>query len=299
MRQEKAEMNQGAVMLLITSLIWGSAFVAQTVAMEHVAPISFNAARFTLSGLALLPVLWLRRALGWDEERRYGAGKRGVRRQAGLLGGMLCGIFLFLGAGTQQAGLQYTTAGKAGFLTALYIILVPIYSIVLGRKPKLRVWIAALIALVGLYLLCVEGSLRLSRGDVFCILCAMVFPFQILTVEHFVQRTDPVFLACVEFLTVGALSFLYALIFEEPVFSGLRSALLPLLYTGLLSGSVAYTLQGVGQQKLKNPTAASLIISLEAVFAALAGWVLLQQVLSPQKLLGCVIMFAAIVLAQL
>ncbi len=293
------QQGTGAVLLLITALIWGCAFVAQSVAMDHVGPFTFCSARFLLSGLALVVFLLVRRALGWDEGRGMNLGRRRMRRNDGIVGGLICGVFLFLGAGLQQIGIQYTTAGKAGFLTALYIILVPIYSIFLGRAPKKKVWIAAVIALVGMYLLCMEERFGLSKGDMFCLFCAMAFPFQILAVDIFVQRTDPVFLSCVQFLTVALISFVFALIFETPEINALKAALLPLLYAGLMSGAVAYTLQVVGQEKMRNPSAASLIMSLESVFAALAGWILLHQAMTLRKIIGCIIMFAAIILAQI
>ncbi len=294
-----SQQGAGAVLLLITALIWGCAFVAQSVAMDHVGPFTFCAARFLLSGLALVVFLLIRKALGYDESRRMNVGRQRMRRQDGIVGGLICGFFLFLGAGLQQIGIQYTTTGKAGFLTALYIILVPIYSIFLGRPPKRRVWIAAVIALFGMYLLCMEERFGLSKGDMFCVFCALAFPFQILAVEHFVRYTDPVFLSCVQFLTVSVIAFVFALIFEKPELSALKQALIPLLYAGLMSGAIAYTFQVVGQEKMRNPSAASLIMSLESVFAALAGWVILHQALTPRKLLGCAIMFAAIVLAQI
>ncbi len=290
---------QGAVCLFITALIWGCAFVAQSVAMDHVGPFTFCAARFLLSGTALIPVILFRRERGLDGGYPKGSGRRRARFRTGIIGGMICGVFLFLGAGLQQIGIQYTTTGKAGFLTALYIILVPIYSTALGKRPRPVVALAAAIALVGMYLLCMEESFSLSKGDTFCVLCALAFPFQILCVDHFVQETDAVLLSCVQFLTVFVISLAAALLFETPSPADLYGALLPLLYAGLMSGAIAYTLQTVGQQKMQNPSAASLIMSLESVFAALAGWVLLGQALSPRKILGCAVMFAAIILAQI
>ena len=291
---------QGSLMLLVTAVIWGCAFVAQSVAMDYVGPFTFCAARFLLSGLALLAVLFIRSRLFSGVSFRAMNGRERARFRSGLTGGMVCGLFLFLGSGLQQVGIQYTTAGKAGFLTALYIILVPVYSILFfGKKPKGTVAAAALIALFGMYLLCMEGEFRLSKGDMFCLFCAFAFPFQILAVEHFVQETDPLLLSCVQYFTVFFIAGTLALLLETPDLSALGAVTVPVLYAGLLSGAVAYTLQMIGQQKIQNPTAASLIMSLESVFAALAGWVLLNQALSPRKILGCVIMFAAIILAQL
>ena len=293
------QQGAGAVLLLITALIWGCAFVAQSVAMDHLGPFTFCAARFLLSGVALVVFLLVRRVLGYNEGRGMNIGKKRMRRNDGIFGGIVCGIFLFLGAVLQQIGIQYTTTGKAGFLTALYIILVPIYSILLGRAPKRKVWAAAAIALFGMYLLCMEERFGLSRGDMFCVFCALAFPLQILSVEIFAQRTDPVFLSCVQFLTVAAITSVMALILEDPDAGALKAALVPLLYAGLMSGAVAYTLQVVGQEKMRNPSAASLIMSLESVFAALAGWIILHQTMTPRKIIGCAVMFAAIILAQI
>ena len=297
--RDTSQQGAGAVLLLITALIWGCAFVAQSVAMDHLGPFTFCAARFLLSGLALVVFLLVRRALGYNEGRGMNIGKKRMRRNDGIFGGIVCGIFLFLGAVLQQIGIQYTTTGKAGFLTALYIILVPIYSILLGRAPKRKVWAAAAIALFGMYLLCMEERFGLSRGDMFCVFCALAFPLQILSVEIFAQRTDPVFLSCVQFLTVAAITSVMALILEDPDAGALKAALVPLLYAGLMSGAVAYTLQVVGQEKMRNPSAASLIMSLESVFAALAGWIILRQTMTPRKIIGCAVMFAAIILAQI
>ncbi|MBQ7535563.1 MAG: DMT family transporter [Stomatobaculum sp.] len=289
----------GSVLLLVTAVIWGCAFVAQSVAMDFVKPFTFCAARFVLSGTALVPFLLIRKRMGFDDGCSIRSGRGRARFRTALTGGMICGCFLFLGSILQQIGIQYTTTGKAGFLTALYIILVPIYSTFLGKKPKPTVAAAAGIALVGMYLLCMEESLRLSKGDMFCLFCACAFPFQILSVDHFASRTDAVLLSCVEFFTVSVIAFVLAMIFDHPDPAALKAALLPVLYAGLLSGAVAYTLQAVGQKKMQNPSAASLIMSLESVFAALAGWILLDQVMSARKIIGCIIMFAAIVLAQL
>ena len=267
--------------------------------MDHVGPFTFCASRFLLSGFAVAAFLLVRRALGYNEARGMNLGRRRMRRNDGIAGGIICGFFLFLGASLQQIGIQYTTTGKAGFLTALYIILVPIYSIFLGRAPKKKVWIAAAIALAGMYLLCMEERFGLSKGDMFCVFCALAFPFQILAVEIFAQRTDPGFLSCVQFLTVSLIAFFFALIFEKPEPGALKGTLVPLLYAGLMSGAVAYTLQVVGQEKMRNPSAASLIMSLESVFAALAGFILLHQTMTPRKIIGCAVMFAAIILAQI
>ena len=281
-----------SLILLGCSVIWGSAFVAQSAAMDlGMLPYAFTAVRMLVGALCLMPFIYLRRRTALPATRE---GKARLLRS-----GMLIGVAVAVASCLQQAGLQYTTAGKAGFLTALYIILVPIYSVFLGKRPKATVAAAAGIALIGMYLLCMEESLRLSRGDLFCLFCAFAFPFQILSLDHFTRETDAVLLSCVEFFTVSVIARILAFLLEDPDPAALRAALIPVLYAGLLSGAVAYTLQAVGQKKIQNPSAASLIMSLESVFAALAGWLLLDQSMSGRKILGCVIMFAAIILAQL
>ena len=288
---------RGALLLSLTALIWGCAFVAQSVAMDAVGPFTFVAVRFFLSGAILLPVICLRKrgeaAAVLDPEAPGG------KRKSIIIPGMLCGIFLFLGATLQQIGIQYTEAGTAGFLTALYIVLVPVYSIFLGRMPGKKIFAAVPLTIIGMYLLCINGAFRVGRGDLFCILCAFAFPVQILLVDHFVQSFDAVALSSAEFFTVSLIALGPALLLEHPQPGTILSAAVPILYAGILSGGVAYTLQAVGQKELRNPSAASLIMSLESVFAAIAGWLLLGEIMTPRKLAGCVIMFAGIIAAQL
>ena len=211
---------------------------------------------------------------------------------------------VLLGSGSllQQAGIQFTTAGKAGFLTALYIVIVPVLGIFLGRRPGAKVWIGVMIALVGAYLLSVTtgeaGGLAIGPGDLLVLLSAVFFSLHILTVDRVAGQLDGVALSCVQFFVAGVLSTVLALFLEKPDFSGLLQAWGPLLYTGVLSSGVAYTLQILGQQRVQ-PTVASLILSLESVFAAVAGWIVLQEPLSPREIAGCVLVFAAVVLAQL
>ena len=289
---------EGTLVLFITATIWGFAFVVQSVAMDSIGPFTFNGARFLLGGVTLLPLLFCRRYLRFGAEYRRSAGESRARGKNAVCGGILCGIALCAARLFQQFGIMYTTTAKAGFLTALYIILVPFYSIPLGRKPGRNVFAGAFLALIGLYLLCMEGGLRLSRGDLLCILGAFLYPLQILAVDHFAQKTDPVSLSCAEFLTAGALCLVPAFVFENPSAASLCAAAAPILYMGILSSGVAYTLQAVGQQMLRNPSLASLCMSFESVFAAIAGWLFLHQSLSPQKMLGCAVMFAAILIAQ-
>ena len=275
-------------MLFAASLIWGAAFVAQRVGMEYLGPFAFNAIRNLLGGLVLTPLAFFVKRLPSS-----GTGRREL-----LLGGAVCGFFLCIASNLQQIGIKYTTVGKAGFITAMYIVLVPVLGIFMHRKAGIRLWISVVLAVAGLYLLCMTESLTISRGDGYVLLCALAFAFQILSVDHFAGRTDAVQLACLEFWVCGLLSLIPMSLTENPTFSQIRAAGIPIGYAGILSCGVAYTLQIAGQREL-NPALASLIMSFESVISALAGWAILHQTLSVKELAGCVVMFAAILLAQL
>lgn len=234
-----------------------------------------------------------------DLETGPSAGRNDVAAlRSTLIGGIICGSLLFLSSSLQQVGLLYTTVGKSGFITALYIVCVPVLSIFLGKRSGMKVWAAVAIAVIGLYLLCMTDGLSLSRGDTLTILCAFAFSFHILAVDHFCVKADNVFMSCIQFFTCGTLSVLPMVFVEHPQLAQVRVTIVPLLYAGVLSCGVAYTLQIVGQ-KYVNPAAASIIMSLEAVFSVLAGWILLHQTMSSRELLGCVLMFSASILAQL
>lgn len=215
-----------------------------------------------------------------------------------MTGGICCGLALCCAALFQQFGIVYTTVGKAGFITTLYIIIVPIMGIFLKKKVPGKVWIAAVIAAVGMYLLCMSESLRLSRGDTYVFICAILFSIHILVIDYFSSKADGVELSCLQFLTAGIIGSVLALIFERPTLSNFAGGIIPLAYAGIMSSGVAYTLQVIGQKDL-DPTVASLILSLESVVSMLAGWVILKQALSPRELFGCVLVFAAVILAQL
>ena len=198
----------------------------------------------------------------------------------------------------QQFGVKYTTVGKAGFITALYIVLVPIFGIFLKKKVGVKVWISVAISVVGLYLLCMTEKLSISKGDFLVLLCAIVFSIHILVIDHFSPLVDGVRMSCIQFWITGILSAIPMFLFEKPSLSAIFAAAVPLLYAGVMSSGVAYTLQIVAQ-KDADPTVASLILSLESVFSVLAGWAVLGQVMSMREICGCVLMFAAIILAQL
>lgn len=281
------------LLLLLTATIWGVAFVAQSVGMDYVKPFTFNGVRSLLGAAVLVPVIFL-----------FGKQKEGhsevVEEDSKILwlGGILCGLCLCVASSLQQIGIQYTTAGKAGFLTAMYIIIVPIIGLFLGKKFSPSLGISIALATLGLYLLSIKEGFSIGTGDVYVIVCAVVFALHIMVIDYFAPKCSGVKLSCIQFLVCGVLCMIVALLFEEPQMEQILDAWLPIAYAGIMSCGVAYTLQIIGQKGM-NPTVASLILSLESVISVLAGWVLLQQTLSYRELIGCVIMFAAIVLAQL
>ena len=294
MNKKKARSN---AMLVLTALIWGAAFVAQSVGMEYVGPLTFNAARFLVGGIVLIPVIFL---LGGNrqnhEEQTMEEAKQ--RTKTGIIGGICCGMALFAGGTLQQYGVSMTTVGKAGFITALYIVIVPVLGLFVKKKVAVSVWFSIALATLGMYLLCMTGDLTISMGDALVFFCAIAFSIHILVIDHFSPKADGVLISCVQFFTAGVLSLVGAFLFETPEFSSLLAAWAPILYAGVLSCGVAYTMQVVAQ-KDTDPVIASLILSLESVFSLLAGWVILGQVLSSRELLGCVLVFCAIILAQI
>ena len=284
----------GNILLLITAMIWGTAFVFQRVGMESIEPVTFTSARMWLAALAAGTA-----SLFLGKKGAEDAGDRAAGRRDTLLGGVFCGLFLAAASIFQQAGIVTTTAGKAGFITALYILLVPVLNLVLFKKNSgLHVWLAVAAGVFGMYLLCMKEGFRLTRGDSLVCVCAFLFSGHILCCDYFARRADPVRLAAIQFVTVGLVSGVIALIFEEPTLEKLRAALVPILYCGIVSGGVGYTLQMVAQG-FTDPIVASLLMSLESVFAALAGALLLHERMTGRELLGCAVMFAAIILVQL
>jgi drug/metabolite transporter (DMT)-like permease len=215
-----------------------------------------------------------------------------------LIGGVCCGIALFLASNLQQVGIQYTSVGKAGFITAMYIVLVPVLGIFLGKRAGLKVWISVALAVAGLYLLCITEGFSIGKGDILVLLCAFGFSAHILVIDYFSPKADGVRLSCIQFLVCGILSGICMFVTEKPDLSAILQAWMPILYAGVMSCGVAYTLQIIGQKDM-DPTIASLILSLESVVSVLSGWALLGQKLSARELFGCVLMFAAIILAQL
>ena len=286
----KKEQIKGILQLSFATLIWGSAFVAQSVGMDHLGPMSFQAVRSALAVLALLPVILLMDRdpkaylLRWQSKSLWKTG-------------ILCGLSLFVAQGLQQVGLLYTEPGKAGFITAMYIVLVPVLGLFLGRKCGIRVWISVALAVAGLYLLSCVGVTQINIGDILILGAAAAFAVQIVLIDVLAQELDGIRLNCIQFLVVAVLSALTAAFTETLTWQGILDCAVPLLYTGVLSSGVAFTLQILGQQHLP-PEPASLIMSLESVFAVLAGWAILGQTLRPTELLGCGLVFIGVILSQ-
>jgi len=280
------------LLLTLTALIWGLGFVAQSAGSEHVGPFTFLSSRSLIAGTALLPLI-LYRSRRYPSETEDGGGKKNL-----LPGGVLCGAALMIASVLQQIGVGMTTVGKAGFITALYIVIVPLLGLFMRKRITTNVWIGVVLAAAGMYLLCMTEGLHLERGDLFVFLCAICFSGHILCVDYFSARADGVKLACLQFFVCGILSLGPAVFLEKPTLSVLTAAWLPILYAGLFSSGVGYTLQIIAQRNVP-PALASLIMSLESVFSALAGWVILGQGMSGREIAGCVLMFAAILLAQL
>lgn len=288
----------GNLLLILTAMIWGTAFVSQRVGMESIEPITFNAARYGLGMIAVTLVAAISTAKKRKTPDLRSPDERKQIRHSTLWGGIGCGFFLATGGFFQQAGLVYSTAGKAGFVTAQYMLLVPIVNFLLFKKKNtLQVWLAVLIGVVGMYLLCVTEDFGLAYSDLLLLTCAFLFCGHIICCDHFVEHADPIWMSAIQFAVATAMSAVAAFIVEAPSWDKLISAAVPILYCGLISGGVGYTLQIVAQ-KMTDPAIASLLMSLESVFAVIAGALLLQERMSARELAGCVVMFAAIVLVQ-
>ena len=284
--------------LLVCAAIWGSAFVAQSVGAEYVGAFTFLAVRNWIAVVFLIPVIFVRDTILKKRGRPSVRPANRTQRRFLLMGGAACGFFLCAASAFQQVGIRYTTTAKAGFITALYVVIVPILSVFFGKSVKSRIWMCVALAVLGLYLLCMRGELSLSFGDGVVLVCAFLFACQIMTVDYFAPQVDTVRLSQTQFLVTALLSTVCMFFFEDLSTDSLIKALPSIAYAGVMSSGVAYTLQIIGQQNL-NPAIASITMSLESVFAALAGWIVLGQSMTVRELAGCVLMFAAIILAQL
>ena len=285
----------GSLLLVLTAIIWGTAFVFQRTGMERIEPLTFNASRMTLAAVAIgITSLFFK-----DSPSSPSAEQKKAYRKNTIFGGILCGLFLSAGSIFQQIGLVYTTAGKAGFITALYMLIVPILNFIIFRKRNpFTVWIAVLMGIFGMYLLCMNGGFSLSQGDTYVVICAFMFSGHILCCDRFVDKCNPVKLSAMQFVTAAAVSWIAAFIMESPGVDKIISAAVPILYCGIISGGVGYTVQIVAQ-KFTDPTVASLLMSLESVFAVIAGSLILNEQMSIRELIGCAVMFAAIILVQI
>lgn len=286
--------SRSNLLLILASIIWGCAFVAQNVGMNYIGPWTFSTMRFLIAGfslLAIIPIL--------DKKRTHVIHpKTKEEKKKLLLGSVLCGLALSIGSIVQQIAMLTVPVAKAGFLTTLYVLFVPMITLLFGKKIPLKVWIGIAMALFGLYLLSMAGNLAIGIGEILLILAAFLFAIHIIIIGHFSTRVDPVRLSCGQLLIGGFATVIPMIVIEKPTMGSILAAYIPLLYTGIFSSCVAYTLQ-IFAQKEANPTIAGMLLSLESVFAALAGYLILHQVLNTRELIGCVVIFIAIVIAQL
>lgn len=291
--------STSTLLLALTAFIWGSAFVAQSVGMDYLQPFTFNAIRSVMGGIVLLPVIFIMRRKDRNRKEIRTDGKE-IRKSRRTLwiGGLCCGLALAVASSLQQHGLVYTTAGKAGFITALYILIVPIIRLFFGRKPGMKIWIGVGLAVIGMYFLCIKQGFVIEKGDTFVFLCAVVFSVHILLIDHFAPQVDGVSLSCIQFFVSGIVCLFPMFLYEKPQISEVLAAWIPLVYAGVFSCGIAYTLQIIGQ-KNTDPAVASLVLSMESVFSAVSGWIILGERLSGRELFGCILVFAAVILAQL
>ncbi|MDO4571925.1 MAG: DMT family transporter [Clostridia bacterium] len=280
-----------ALLLLGAAFIWGVAFVAQSAGMRYIGPFTFTVVRCLLAAAFLFPCSFFFDRMNGPKETRPSV-------KAELRAGLLLGLLLFLAVNFQQIGIQYTTAGKAGFITSLYIVIVPVFGLFLKKRVHPVLWLCVLLALIGFYFLSVHEGFSVGLGDLLTLICAFCFAVHILTIDRYAARMNVVRLCCIQFFVTALLSVPFMCIFEEPDMGAILGAWLPLVYAGVLSGGVAYAMQMLGQRHIE-PAAASLLCSPESVFAALAGGVLLHERMSPRELLGCALVFLAVVLSQL
>ncbi|MDP3427258.1 MAG: DMT family transporter [Humidesulfovibrio sp.] len=293
-----ARLFKADVLLMLTAIIWGAAFVAQRLGMEHIGPFTFNGIRFALGALALQPLIWRMQA---TRAREGGAGGQGLDSARLIRYGLLAGCVLFAGAALQQVGIVYTTAGKAGFITGLYVVMVPLFGLFLRQRAGAGTWLGALAAAVGLYLLSVNEDFTIAYGDVLELIGAVFWAVHVLLIGRLspgMDATDAVKLASAQFAVCSLLSLGVAVATEPIVLAGISAAAVPILYGGLMSVGVAYTLQVVAQRDA-NPAHAAIILSMEAVFAAVAGYFVLGEVLAVRALIGCALMLGGMLVSQL
>ena len=283
---------------ILAAFIWGTAFVAQDLCADSIGTFAFNATRYFVAVLALLVVIAISDRAKKNKPVLTAEEKKAANKQL-WLGGLCCGVALAIASNFQQAGLVAgTDAGKAGFITALYVVLVPVFGLFFKRKVSLPVWIAVVCSVVALYLLCIKGDFSLAAGDLLILVCAVCFAVHILVIDHFTAYCDGVKLSCLQFLFAGIISAVCMFLFEDVDFAAIWGCILPLLYVGIFSCGVGYTLQ-ILAQKDSNPTVVTILLSLESVFAVIAGAIILHQQMTAREYIGCVVMFVAVILAQI
>lgn len=290
------KINKGNIFLLMSAIVWGLGLVSQQAGMEYLGPFSFTAVRCTLGGVSMLPLVWVLDRKKAPEVKAAEAPLKDTLKAA-----FFCSLALITVIISQQYGLLHTTVGKAGFITATYILMTPVSGIFLGKKVQKNIWVAVAVALVAMYILCLrDGFSGLNLGDMLMLVAAVAYTTHIHLIDGFVNRMDAVKLSCYQFIMVGLMSFLPAFILEGSTFTVQNILLsgIPILYAGIFSCAVGYTFQVLGQ-KFTDPNTASLLLSTETVFTLLAGWLILNEVMAPAEYLGCVIMFVAIIIAQL
>ncbi len=301
-RKETTDMKHNqvrqVVFPILAAFIWGTAFVAQDLCADSIGTFAFNATRYFIAVLALLVVIAVSDKAKKNRPTPTADEKKAANKQL-WLGGLCCGVALAIASNFQQAGLVAgTDAGKAGFITALYVVLVPVFGLFFKRKVSLPVWIAVVCSVVALYLLCIKGDFSLAAGDLLILVCAVCFAVHILVIDHFTAYCDGVKLSCLQFLFAGIISAVCMFLFETVDFAAIWSCILPLLYVGIFSCGVGYTLQ-ILAQKDSNPTVVTILLSLESVFAVIAGAIVLHQQMTAREYIGCVVMFVAVILAQI
>ncbi|MBQ3471197.1 MAG: DMT family transporter [Clostridia bacterium] len=289
---------RGGIMLLIAAIIWGTAFVAQSKGAQLVEPFTYNSLRMFRGGIVLIPVIAIYKKTGIIPRRSRDEKKQILKTT--FIAGICCGAVLFTASSLQQIAMKTTSAGKAGFITTLYIVLVPVIKLlILREKTSLKVWLCLVLAVCGFFLHCVNEGLSSAYGDLLMLACAVFFALHIIVIDYFLRKNvEAVPMACIQFFVSGVMAAVMMLIFEHPNPEIIWAAMGTILYMGLMSSGIAYTAQIIGQQ-YTEPTLATLIMSLESVFAALSGWVILGQALSVKELTGCALVFAAVIFAQL
>lgn len=284
---------QGTLILMLTAIVWGISFVSQSVSMELIGPNTFCGIRTLIGAVSLIPVIVV-----MDYSKKKKKIETNYNKKSLIVGGIICGIILCISATLQTYGLKYTTAGKAGFVTAMYMVIVPIYSLFMGKKIRPVIALSVVVAVIGMYFLCIKDGFSLETGDLLVLACAFTFAFHIMAVDYFSPRVDGVKLSFLQFAVCGMINITLMFILEKPIMSDILKCTIPILYAGVMSCGVAYTLQIIGQ-KYAEPTVASIVMSLESVFAALAGWLLIGQAMNFREIFGCILMFAAITIVQI